>query len=547
MLRGALLALLAAAPAAAADSARVEGVPESTPLSVPAAATAQDLVREMEILVRAESGLHPLAARDLDVRLDPYLARLKALGEKAVPLLSWYVSRADRPMKVRLRTAAALGLIGDPSALPALAAAAQDPKEDAGLRSAAVQALGSLRLRPHEKRALLDPLAAPGTPAPVLREALAQLAVVGTDRVAQTEAAARLFGSKPAGSAALAAQGAVDALAGSPDSAADAALVGLVRFFRRGTSPRARCLSALARRRAERRAFSPTRAQMDVLLQALESERGPSALSAARLLGALGDRRAAAPLVRLLRSAPDAALAAEAAQALAVLGDTSAAGPVAALAAGLNKDDRFGEAKAGPDARALAAAVESAAAALAGPAAPAARAGTPEGFAYEGWPGSGVPHPLAGERTLVLRTAPEQSASVSASRAGAKAAPLTMTGSLLRTVRSGWARARAACLLEARALGAGPRAARALVEGPSPLVTLSLAGGELLELLSSRAEGRCFVRREGRVYDAPCPQFDAERFEVVEEPTAQWWLELQAPGGRGWASADDPALTILRD
>ncbi|MBI5597794.1 MAG: HEAT repeat domain-containing protein, partial [Elusimicrobia bacterium] len=285
MLAGALAALLAAVPAAAADSARVEGLPESTPLAVPAAPAAQDLVREMEILVRAEDGLHPLAARDIDVRLDPYLARLKALGVKAVPLLSWYVAREDRPMKVRLRAAAALGLIGDPSALPPLKRAAEDQKEDAGLRSAAVQALGSLRLLPHEKRSLLDPLAAPGAPAPVLREALAQLAAVGTDRVAQTEAAARSFGPMPQGSAALAAGGAADALGASPDSAADAALVGLVGFYRRGAPPRARCLASLARRRAERRAFSPTRAQMDVLLDALVEERGPGALSAARLLG----------------------------------------------------------------------------------------------------------------------------------------------------------------------------------------------------------------------------------------------------------------------
>ncbi|MBI2362108.1 MAG: HEAT repeat domain-containing protein [Elusimicrobia bacterium] len=540
MLTRALAALLAAAPAAAADSARIEGLPGSTPLSVPAAPTAQDLVR-------AEDGLHPLAARDIDARLDPYLARLKALGLKAVPLLSWYAVRKDRPLKVRLRAAAALGLIGDPSALPALKDAAGDPKEDAGLRSAAVQALGSLRLLPYEKRSALDPLAAPGAPAPVLREALAQLAAVGTDRVAQTEAAARSFGPNPQGSAALAAGGAVDALGASPDSGADAALVGLVRFYRRGAPPRARCLRALSRRRAERRAFSPTRAQLDILLDALAQERGPAALSAARLLGLLADRRAVAPLIRLLRSAPEAAAAAEAAQALAALGDPAAAGPVAALAAGLNTDERFGAAKAGPDARALGSAVEAAARALAGPAmAPASREHS-GGFAYEGWPGSGVPHPVAGERPLTLRKSPDEAAEPTASVKGAAAAPLTLTGSLLRTRRSGWARARAACVLEARVLGPGPRLSRTQVEGPAPSASLSLNSGELLEMLASRAEGRCFLRRSDTLYDASCPLFDAERFEVVSEPVAEWWLELDAPGGKGWASADDPALTILRD
>ncbi|MBI5594566.1 MAG: hypothetical protein HY928_00605, partial [Elusimicrobia bacterium] len=204
---------------------------------------------------------------------------------------------------------------------------------------------------------------------------------------------------------------------------------------------------------------------------------------------------------------------------------------------------------AGPDARALASAVEAAARALAGPAAqaPPARTEHPDGFAYEGWPGSGVPHPVAGERSLTLRKAPDGSAEAAASLKGVGAAPLTLTGSLLLTRRSGWARARAAGGLEARVLGRGPRLSRAQVEGPAPTASMEFKAGELIEVPAARAEGRCFLRRAGVLYDAPCPLFDSERFEVVSEPAAEWWLELDAPGGKGWASADDPALTILRD
>lgn len=498
----------------------------------------------MEAIVLAETGLHPLAARDLDARLAPYLGRLSKLGLRALPLLTFYIRQGARPRKVRLHAAAALGIIADPGALPALRATASDRAEDPGLRSTCVQAIGSLHLAPHEKRAALDPFAAPDSPPAVAREALGQLSSVGTDRVGQTAGAARALGSSPSGAAALTARSAVSALGLSPDHAADAALIDLIAFWRVGAAPRGPALATLARRRVERRRFSPTRAQMDVLLSALVAERGDNALSAARLLGLLGDRRAVAPLTRMLKAAPDAALAAEAAQALAALGDPSASGPVAALAGGLAQDERFG---ARPDAGPLAAAIEAAARTL-NPPAKEKNENPQAGFTYEGWPGSGVPHPLSSaERPLVLRAAPQADAKETARLPARANEPLRMTASRLKSTRSGWARARAATTLDARSFGKAQSLSRTAVDGPVPKIKLALSEGELLEVLAPRAEGDCFIRRGGEVFEAACPHLDRERFEVVEEPASAWWLEIETSYGRGWVDADDPALTILRD
>ncbi|TPW19089.1 MAG: hypothetical protein FD126_3037, partial [Elusimicrobia bacterium] len=116
--------------------------------------TPQQLVTEMEQLAAAQSGEHPLAARDLDSRLAAYGPRLNALGTRSVPLLAWYLRQDERPLKVRLYAAAVLGLVGDPGALKSLRLTAEDAGADPGLRAAAVQALGSLRLAPHELRPL---------------------------------------------------------------------------------------------------------------------------------------------------------------------------------------------------------------------------------------------------------------------------------------------------------------------------------------------------------------------------------------------------------
>ncbi|MDE2292063.1 MAG: HEAT repeat domain-containing protein, partial [Elusimicrobia bacterium] len=195
MLAPPLLALLLAVPAAAATSE----LPPKPPLPTVREETPQQLVREMETLVEAARGLQEPEARELEERLKGYGPRFERLGTRAVPLLSWYVVQTGRPREVRLYAAAFLGLIGDPGAFRALRKEAESPSEDAGLRAAAVQALGSLRLQPSDLRPALDALLAPSVPAPVRREALVQLAGVGTADPVSVRAAARALGRAPEG------------------------------------------------------------------------------------------------------------------------------------------------------------------------------------------------------------------------------------------------------------------------------------------------------------------------------------------------------------
>lgn len=548
MLAGLLLATLLAGPAGASSStAEPAG---SVPLPVVQGPTPQQLVGEMEQLAAAQSGGHPLAARDLDSRLAAYGPRLKALGVRSVPLLAWYIRQDERPLKVRLYAAAVLGLIGDPGSLKALRLTAEDAQADPGLRAAAVQAMGSLRLAPHELRPLLDPLALGGPPA-VRREALVQLAGTGTDAPRRLLAAAKSFGAAPRGADAAAAEAAADAIGRSPSSEAEGVLVDYVRFLKAGAPPRARALTALARRSGAGRPFKPTRAQLDVLRAAPFEERGPAALTATRLLGQLGDRRATATLTTLLKAAPDAAGAAEAAQALAALGDPAGRAPVAALAAGLAADPRFDGTTGAPDPKPLAAAVEAAlrafddpAAAKARPASPAA----PDTFVFEGWPGLGAPQALqSGEAPVVLRLEPRRDAPAGARLPRAGGATLRLRGSAVLALRPGWARARKALTLRARAFGPVARLTRAEAEAPKAEAELALAQGEQVETLVPRGGGLCLVRRGLVVYEAPCPELDRESFDVLSESVSEWWLDLDHAEGRGWVHADDPALTILRD
>jgi hypothetical protein len=91
------------------------------------------------------------------------------------------------------------------------------------------------------------------------------------------------------------------------------------------------------------------------------------------------------------------------------------------------------------------------------------------------------------------------------------------------------------------------RVTRAQAEASRPQTELSLAAGERVESLVPRGGGKCLVRRGLVVYEAACPELDRESFDVLTEAVSEWWLELDHAEGRGWAFADDPALTILRD
>ena len=280
-------------------------------------------------------------------------------------------------------------------------------------------------------------------------------------------------------------------------------------------------------------------------------EKGPAALSATRLLGLLGDRRVVGDLTLLLKTAPDAAGAAEAALALAALGDPAGRAPVAALVDGLAQDSRFGATPGAPDPKPLAAAVETALRAFDEPAVLKSRAPEPAPtgpFVYEGWPGLGRPTPVqSGEAAPALRLEPRADAPIVVRLPKAGGTALRLTGSVVVSVRPGWSRAVKAFTLGAVPFGAATRLTRSQVEGAHGSTQLAFTPGERIETLLARGAGTCLIRRGTAVFDASCPELERGFFEVLSETVSQWWLEVEHAEGRGWLTADDPSITILRD
>ncbi|MFH1724415.1 MAG: HEAT repeat domain-containing protein [Elusimicrobiota bacterium] len=564
--------------------------------------SAQDLMGEMERLHSARRSEHPLDARELDKRLAAFGVRFRKLGSDAVPLLGWYAGRRERPLKLRLYAAAFLGLIGDPGALRPLTSLVRDPDEDPGLRSAALQSVGSLRLSEADLRPILDEAAHPSNPPAVVREALAQLAWTGTVEVGRISRIAKRNGPDPQGLDRGAAAHAAAALGRSPSPKADAALFDLLRHFKKGSPLRPRALAALERRHlvagpggGVSRGRRLTRRDMRTLTSLLAEEEGETALMIARLLGGVGDRRATPALARSLRTSQDPAFLAEAAQALAAIGDPAASEALARLNDGLIRDPRFRPRPAAPDPRPHASRIEKAAALFARAAepppapeeeappaarpaedeaaAPAKAPGakpppapaedrrahaplppreTPAGgeaarFRYEGWPGEGKPNLRwnGSVASLLLRTAPGRASPGAGSAALKSGESIPFQESAVLTITPGRARARREVVLDAREMGPVERLSREGYAGAAVRRRLRLREGRMLELLSYRAEGLCFVRHEGTVYEAPCPHNDREHFEIIEEPDVEWWLRAEVSGLSGWFPAEQEGIDFL--
>lgn len=113
------------------------------------------------------------------------------------------------------------------------------------------------------------------------------------------------------------------------------------------------------------------------------------------------------------------------------------------------------------------------------------------------------------------------------------------------TLAPGKARVRRKTELETRHMGAVERLSRERYDGPAARRTLRLRQGEQMEVLSYRAEGLCFLRLGREVYEAPCPQNDRKRFEMIEEPDVEWWLHMGQEGRTGWFYAEGEGIDFL--
>lgn len=581
-MRSLLLLALAASLAGAA--------PHPSPAPRAKTRPVKSILAAMERAQRDQRGVHPLEARALEGEIRSLSRELRRHGSGAVRPLSAYLRDKKRPLKIRLYAAAALGLIGDLRAMPTLRARARDAEEDPGLRSGALQSLGTVGLPAAELRPLLEEAAREGNPEPLRREAFAQLAWIGTRDLGLAEKAAKRFGAAPSGPKGASAMHAVASLGRSRLLGADEKLFKLVRYFRAKSAIRSKALGALTRRlmldapRDERLRRTLTRGEIETLAKIPFEEEGPAALQAARLLGWIGDKRATPRLARLLKAARDPELLAEAAQALSAIGDPKGKRAVLALAGGLVRDQRFRPAEGRPDPRQYALRIQRAADAIAPPTAaapivaalpasppskrpgrrslppptpvrvppptpgPAPKPIEPETFRFEGWPGSGRPVPAFNGRVkrIKLRAEPDRRSRIVAKVSWKKDERIAFDGSMVVTRAPGRVRASRAAAFDGRVMGALKFLSRRKIQAPAVRRTLSLKAGDTLEVLAYRGKGRCFVRHSGEVLEAPCPQNDRENFSVLEKFEVDWWLHVsRLDGAAGWFHSEEPGVDFL--
>lgn len=403
--------------------------------AAPAGEEVSALLRTMEAEASRPGSLHPLQARKLDAQLASHGPRVRSMGPEAVAPLGAYLADPSRPLKVRLYAAAFLGLIADPGALAPLRARVEDPSEDPELRAAALQAAASLRLGPEFLRSWFDGVADDETAPEVLRrEALTQLAWLGSDSPDSMLKAVKRAGPRPKGPAAAGAGYALAALGRSRSQAATGSLLRALRYAREGSVLRTRALQALRARDIP--PGSLPREDLELLLEAV-LDRDPSCASAASgLLGRIGDRRAVAGLLRSLRSA-DPSTVASAAEALACIGDPEAAPTLRRLEEGLISDRRFSPSKDRPDTASFARRVQKAARIFASDG--AAPSGEEAGFRYRGWPGGGRPELFwtGGTRPLGLRREPSRAEPVSVSVSLEQGRPIALEDSWVLTHQPG--------------------------------------------------------------------------------------------------------------
>lgn len=151
-----------------------------------------------------------------------------------------------------------------------------------------------------------------------------------------------------------------------------------------------------------------------------------------------------------------------------------------------------------------------------------------EPFEVALWPGEGRPVIESVASELELREQPFGSVKTVLKVAVVPGQRLQFDETRFRTTRPGQLQALGATNVTGRRLGA--RRALSVADyysGKFPEGTVTLNAGDTVEYLQYRAEGTCFVRIAGVVFDAkPCPRGNRDEFRLLREPAVEWWVRL---------------------
>lgn len=164
------------------------------------------------------------------------------------------------------------------------------------------------------------------------------------------------------------------------------------------------------------------------------------------------------------------------------------------------------------------------------------------------WPGEGRPVVQSVASELELREQPFGSAKPLLKVAAAPGQRLQFDETRFRTTRPGQLQALGATTVTGRRLGARRALSRTdYYSGKFPPATVKLNAGDTVEYLQYRAEGTCFVRIAGVVFDAnPCPRENRDEFQLLSEPAVEWWVRLVSDDKpMGWLLLTDKTAKVV--
>ena len=171
----------------------------------------------------------------------------------------------------------------------------------------------------------------------------------------------------------------------------------------------------------------------------------------------------------------------------------------------------------------------------------------PAVFAIDLWPGEGIPVMQAMRTSLPLRVAPDLASpvvDVLSARVGER---VHFDSTRFQTVVAGNIVVTDTITITGRNMGPVRHLSRGQYYGSGGDTSIVLAPGASIEFLQHRAEGTCFVRIGGNVFDARRCPVHTERVRVEQEPVTRWWIGLRGQDGHfGWALVSDTTIKSVR-
>jgi len=170
-----------------------------------------------------------------------------------------------------------------------------------------------------------------------------------------------------------------------------------------------------------------------------------------------------------------------------------------------------------------------------------------EEFASQLWPGEGRPRFAAKVSVLVLHRDPQFKSPVAARVPIKLGAPIQFDDTWYRTVRPGEFVATADGVLKARRLGKIRLLSVKDYYANPATEDIAYQKETTFEYLQYRAEGTCFIRLMGEVFDTEvCPTLD-DKFQMIAEPVTEWWVRVVISGKpKGWLLIDENTVQFLQ-